>query len=115
MKLQAQRFHSLVAVLVGILAVAAPMLGQAFDKSEPEPAIIVGTVTAVNGDTVPDATVVLEGADANDRRTVTTNDDGYFEFHDVKFGIPYRVKINAEGFQNGRHRLLRLSQANSKS
>ena len=98
MKLQAQRFYYLAAVLLGILAAAAPMSGQAVDSSEATPGIIVGTVTAVNGDTVPDATVVLEGTDPNDRRTVTGNDDGYFEFHNVKPGIPYHLKIKVEGF-----------------
>ena len=96
MKLQAQLFHILTAVLVGLLAAAAPMSGQTLDKTGPEPAIVVGTVTAVNGDPVPDAAVVLESAD--DRRTVTANDDGYFEFHDVKSGVPCQLKINAEGF-----------------
>ncbi|HSB75627.1 MAG TPA: carboxypeptidase-like regulatory domain-containing protein, partial [Terriglobales bacterium] len=59
---------------------------------------IVGTVVDVNGDTVPGATVVLVADDANDRRTVTANENGYFELHDVKPGIPYQVKINAAGF-----------------
>ena len=98
MKLDVQRFHCWAAVLVGVLALTATTLGQAIDSSKPEPGIIVGTVTAVNGDTVPDATVVLEGTDATDRRTVTANDDGYFEFHDVKPGLAYQVKINVEGF-----------------
>jgi Carboxypeptidase regulatory-like domain len=98
MKLRAQRFHCLLAVLLGMLAMAAPMLGQAVDSSGPAPGILVGTVTAVNGDTVPDATVVLEGTDPNDRRTVTANDDAYFEFRNVKPGVPYRIRIDVEGF-----------------
>ena len=99
MKSPAQRFCSSAAVLVGmILTVATAMSAQVGDNSGPQPAIVVGTVAATNGDTVPDATVVLERTDGSDRRTVTANDDGYFEFHDVKSGVPYHVKINAEGF-----------------
>jgi hypothetical protein len=99
MNLQGQRFHHVATVLVAILVLAAPMLGQAVDNPQPQPGIIVGTVTAVTGDTVPDATVVLESPDVNDRRTVTANDDGYFEVHNVRPGIPYHVKVDIEGFR----------------
>jgi len=98
MNLNALRFRFVAAVLAGMLALVSPMLGQTSDGSKPELGIVVGTVTAVNGGTVPDVTVVLEGADANDRRTAIANDDGYFEFHDVKAGTPYHVKISAESF-----------------
>ena len=98
MKLNALRFHYLTAVLTGVLALVSPMLGQAIDGSKPELGIVVGTVTAVNGGTVPGATVVLEGADANDRRTAMANDDGYFEFHNVQPGTQYHVKVGAESF-----------------
>jgi carboxypeptidase family protein len=99
MKFHAQRFHiCLAAILAGMLTVSIPVLCQDVDRPELKLGSIVGTVTDVNGDTIPDATVVLEGADANDRRSVVANDNGYFEFHDVKPGIPYQVKISAEGF-----------------
>jgi hypothetical protein len=90
------------------------MPGQAIDGSKPELGIIVGTVTAVNGDTVPDATVVLEGTDANDRRTVIANDKGYFEFHDVKPGISYHVKISVEGFSEWSSPLVTLEPSEFK-
>ena len=67
-------------------------------KTELKSAAIVGTVTAVNQDAVPAATVALEGPGNGDRRTVVTNDTGYFEFHDLKPGISYQVSITAEGF-----------------
>ena len=96
MTLHARRSHLLAAVLVGILALTRPLLAQTLDNSTPEPGILVGTVTAVNGDTLPESNVVLEGA--GDRRTATANEDGYFEFHNVKPGVPYQVKINVDGF-----------------
>jgi len=55
-------------------------------------------VLDVNGDTVALANVVLKGPDSNDRRTAVTNDNGFFEFHDVKSGIPYHVTVSREGF-----------------
>jgi hypothetical protein len=74
------------------------MQGQNAETPEVKPGNIVGTVTDVNGDTVPDATVVLEGAD--DRRTSVANENGYFQFQDVKPGAGYHVSIRAEGFSD---------------
>jgi len=59
---------------------------------------IVSTVTDVNDDPVLGATVVLQGPIASDRRTVATNDNGFFEIRDVEPGIPYHVAISATGF-----------------
>jgi len=59
---------------------------------------IIGTVTDVNGDTVPGATVVLEGPVLKDRRTVEANDKGLFELHELEPGTPYRVTVSAKGF-----------------
>jgi hypothetical protein len=115
MKLRAQRFHIyFAAVLAGVLVLSAPSQGQDTDRQELKLGSIVGTVTDVNGDTVPTATVVLEGNDASDRRTVVANDNGYFEFHDVKPGIPYHVKINAEGFSEWSSPLVTLEPSQFK-
>ena len=96
----AQRFRYLPAVLAGVLFFSVSMAGQNIDTPELKPGTLVGTVTDVNSDPVPAATVVLEGTDANDSRTVVANDNGYFEFHDVKPGTPYHVKISADGFSD---------------
>jgi hypothetical protein len=66
--------------------------------AELQPGHIVGTVTDVNNDTVPEATVVLDSHGTNDQRRVTTNNNGYFDFEDVKPGTPYQVSIHANGF-----------------
>jgi hypothetical protein len=58
---------------------------------------LVGTVTDVNGDTVPDAVVVLESP-GNTGRTVDTTDKGFFEFDAVEPAVRYRVKVKARGF-----------------
>jgi hypothetical protein len=70
------------------------------DAPKPQPGIIVGTVTDVNDDTVPGATVVLEGPALKDPRTVVSNDRGFFEFSDVEPGTTYHVTISAQGFAN---------------
>jgi Carboxypeptidase regulatory-like domain len=67
-------------------------------NTEPQLGSIVGTVIDVNGDPVSGATVILQGPGLSDQRTVGTNDNGFFEIHDVEPGIPYRVTISATGF-----------------
>jgi hypothetical protein len=60
----------------------------------------VGTVTDVNDDTVPGATVVFEGPVQTDPRTVVTNGNGFFEFKDVEPVTTYHVTVSAQGFAN---------------
>lgn len=59
-----------------------------------------GTVTDENGDLVPGATVVLEGASPADRQSQAANDNAFFNFPGLKAGIPYRLTISAKGFEN---------------
>ena len=63
-----------------------------------KPATIVGTVTDANQDTVPGARVLIESPASTDQRAVISNDNGYFEIHDLKPGASYQVSITAEGF-----------------
>src|SRR5690349_17555495 len=67
------------------------------DAPKPQTGIIVGTVTDVNNDTVPGATVALEGPVPKDPRTVVTNDNGFFEFNGIDPGT-YHVTVSAKGF-----------------
>jgi hypothetical protein len=87
-----------VSVVASVFIVSIPLLGQNAESPEVKPGSIVGTVLDVNGDTVPQASVVFEGTDNNDRRGVVANDNGFFEFHEAKPGISYRITISAEGF-----------------
>jgi hypothetical protein len=61
-----------------------------------QPGTIVGTVTDINGDTVPQASIVLEGA-AN-TQTVVSNGNGFFELRDLEPGTAYTLSVRAEGF-----------------
>jgi len=65
---------------------------------EPQAGNINGTVLDVNGDIVPGVAVVLEGPAPGGSRTSVTNSSGFFEFHDLKPGVPYHVTISANGF-----------------
>jgi len=70
------------------------------DAPKAQSGIIVGTVTDVNNDTVPGATVVLDGPALKDSRTVVTKDNGFFQFNDVEPGTAYHVTVTAQGFAN---------------
>jgi hypothetical protein len=65
---------------------------------KPDEGGISGTVTDVNGDLIPDVTVMLDGLIPGDHRTVVANDDAAFQFDGLKAGTPYHVRINAKGF-----------------
>jgi hypothetical protein len=83
-----------------LLVLSSPVLAQNTATPEVKSGSIVGTAIDVNGDTVADANVALESSDLNDNRTVRANENGYFEFHDVKPGISYHVSISAQGFSD---------------
>ena len=88
-----------LATFVGVaLTLASAALGQTVQIADLQPGRIVGTVTDINNDTIPDAIVVLDGSATTDQRRIATDENGYFEFVDVKAGAPYRVSIHAEGF-----------------
>jgi hypothetical protein len=61
---------------------------------------IVGTITDVSDAPVPGALVTLQGSDLSDVRSVTTNENGFYEIRDVEEGRPYEVKIRAAGYSD---------------
>ena len=65
----------------------------------PQPGIISGTVLDMNNDPIPSASVVLQGPDAGDRRTVTADSSGSYEFRNVQPRTPYHVIVTVEGFR----------------
>jgi hypothetical protein len=69
------------------------------DAPKPQPGIVVGTVTDVNNDAVPGATVSLAGPALKDPRSAVSNDNGSFQFNDVEPGT-YQVIVSAQGFAN---------------
>jgi len=85
-------------VLAMALVLSVTMHGQSFLSKQPESGNLVGTVTDVNGNPVPDATVVLETPESSDRRALVTPESGFFEFTDVKPATPYEIHISAKDF-----------------
>lgn len=90
------------------MALSHAAFGQAIQSAEPGRATIVGTVTDSNGDPVAGAGVELEGTGITDPAKTSSNDNGYFEFHDVKPGVAYRVTISANGFADWHSAVLTL-------
>lgn len=65
-----------------------------------QPGDVNGTVTDSNGDLISGAAVVLDGPGPSDHRTQIANDSGFFEFGGLTPGVPYRLTIKANGFEN---------------
>ena len=63
------------------------------------PAELNGTVTDVNGDLIPGATIVLDGPESIAHQTQVANDSGFFQFPGLKPGGPYHLTVSANGFQ----------------
>lgn len=87
-------FGATLAVALVLSALASGQNNQAASRT----ATVMGTVIDVNGDVIPDATVVLKEVENNAHRTIVTTQTGMFEFHDVTPGITYQLSISAKGF-----------------
>jgi hypothetical protein len=59
---------------------------------------IIGTVTDLNGDAVIGASVTFDGPSISDRRTVVTDDSGFFKLSTLNPATPYHLAVKAEGF-----------------
>jgi Carboxypeptidase regulatory-like domain len=90
--------HSFLLIVGFAFVLAAPTLAENVATPDARSGSIAGTVTDPNGDTVPGATVILQGPGSSDRYTTLANENGFFELGDVKSGVPYRVIIHANGF-----------------
>jgi hypothetical protein len=86
------------ALAVGLF-LSFPALGQIIPQAR-RTATIMGTVTDINADVIPNATVVLKEVEGNDPRTILSTENGMFEFHDVTPGIPYQLSISAKDYED---------------
>ena len=77
-----------------------PAVAQDIAAPEPQLGSIGGTVLDVNGGLVPGALVTLECPSPCEIRTATANDNAAFDFRELKFGVPYEVRISVDNFEN---------------
>lgn len=90
--------RALVACLLSLSFL--PAFSQQVSAPTPQPASIIGTVTDVQNDAVPGATVELTGPAPADNHTVTADDNGFFAFRDLRPGVSYRISIHVSGFSD---------------
>jgi len=105
--------HALSAAAVVTVFVSTTLLSQTINAPVTKMGHVMGTVTDVNGGTVPGATVTLKGPD-QDARTIVTPDNGFFEFRDVKPGIPFQITISASQFADWRSSTITLETGEFK-
>jgi hypothetical protein len=89
---------SAVLCLICCLSFSGAAAGQQISAPEPQAGTIIGTVIDVNGDVVPEATVLLQGSSLDDDPQAVANDNGFFQFENVKPGITYHLTVSASGF-----------------
>ena len=92
-------YIDLGAALAVALVLSFPALGQISQEAH-RAATVMGTVSDVNGDVIPNATVVLKEVEGSDPRTILTTENGMFEFHDVTPDITYQVVISAKDYED---------------
>jgi hypothetical protein len=81
---------------LGVSSILA--FGQQPSAPEPQTGSIIGTVTDIQDDSIPQATVTITGSTPADQATVTSNDNGFFIIKDLHPSVPYHLSISAKGF-----------------
>jgi hypothetical protein len=93
------RFHLVLSCfLLGFSALVVS--AQQVSAPEPQLGNIIGTVTDIQTDPVPSATVTIDGPTPEDHRVVTADENGFFEFKDLRAAVPYHITISAQNFAN---------------
>jgi Carboxypeptidase regulatory-like domain len=101
-------------LLVFSLVLPVRLPAQSIRPVEPKFGRIVGTVVDANGDPVSNSTVTLKSSDVGDLRTLVTRENGFFEFHDIKAGVPYEVSVSAPDFADWVSPTMRLEPGQFK-
>src|SRR5215472_4791001 len=87
-----------LCILVFFTSVVLTATGQQFSGTTLHPGSISGTVTDVNDDIVPGATVTLQNTLTGDKQSPLSGDNGSYTFGDLKPGATYQITISAVGF-----------------
>jgi hypothetical protein len=87
-----------VRALFLFICAATMTVAQQLSAPEAQPGTIIGTVLDFTGNVVSRATVVLQGPNRGDVRSISAQENGSFKFDSVKAGIPYHLSVSAAGF-----------------
>jgi hypothetical protein len=87
-----------LSTALGVALIFSVLASAQNNQAALRTATVMGTAADVNGDPIPNATVVLKEVETDDPRTVVTTENGMFEFHDVTPGFPYQLSISAKDF-----------------
>jgi hypothetical protein len=82
------------------LTTVLPAMAQDIAAPDPQLGSISGTVLDVYGDLIPGAFVTLQCPSPCEKRTETANNSAAFDFRDLKFGVPYQVRISVNSFED---------------
>ena len=100
-------------LLLICVTTALPAMAQSTAAPEPQLGSISGTVLDINGDLVPGAPVTLECPSPCKNQTTAANDNAAFDFRDLELGVPYRVRVSVNGFENWTSPAIVLTADNS--
>ena len=92
------RNRRILLVILSVITIGVSLPAQ--DSMAPtDNALITGTVTDTNGDTLAGATVALQSPDHKEVRSMQSEDNGSFQFRQLPSGN-YSVAITATGFSS---------------
>ena len=92
----------LSAMFVALLAAASVAAAQGTTGS------LSGTLTDASGGVLPGVTVTLSGPSLQGTRTVVTDDQGFYRFHNVPPGPEYTVTATLSGFRDATQSNIRV-------
>ena len=101
------------AALAVALLLSFPALSQITQPASTT-ATVIGTVTDVNGDVIPHATVVLREVQNNEPPTILATENGLFQFNDVTPGSAFQLSISAKDFADWTSALITVNPGQFK-
>ena len=99
---------SLFLSVIMLCALVVDAGAQQVTAPDPQSGSLVGTVTDIRGDVVPQASVVID-SDSGEHYSLSANDDGFFSEPALHPGVVYHVAIDAPGFAQWKSAPITLS------
>jgi len=89
-----------ICLLLICLTTVLPAMAQDIAAPDPQLRSISGTVIDADDDLVPGALVTLQCPSPCEIRNETADDNAAFNFRGLKLGVPYQVRVSANGFED---------------